>query len=448
MLFFSDGPFFEQNESVLKTDMEIMAEREMAEKHKEEREREAKARKERMKKLEQIAIQKAKKSDEEVARMTREQAIRDAAAIKIDGYSDVVKTLTSMSCRAAAFTLREKQLEEKHQREAAEAEYDRRMDMVMEIDRLKDLTRREEEEKMKRTKRIADRQIITEQMEQRQRQKVLAIEARDQENQSMRDLMKKYEQDDLAAAGRRQVEIERSRAEVIRTNEECIRRKEASKELAKKEIEDILVYQALKDAELQKREEEELALEKAKKERQALLLAQQEKARDNAGRLDEIRARRAAEERERRARTKEKEDAARKKAEMDELLESRARQASAKKQLLVKIKQTEEEEHLATLKHMEALSRREEEEARRKHENAMHHRTQILQQIDESDVKRINDRTSKFAEGTKLRQQSIAEESKYSVIRDQMVKDLAHKGVNERYLSEMMQVNVGKILNR
>jgi len=85
--------------------------------------------------------------------------------------------------------LREKQLQEKHAREAAEQEYDRRMDIIMEIDRLKDLNRREDEEAMKRAKRIAD---ITEQMEQRQKIKVLSVEARDQENQAMRDLMKKY----------------------------------------------------------------------------------------------------------------------------------------------------------------------------------------------------------------------------------------------------------------
>ena len=122
--------------------------------------------------------------------------------------------------------------------------------MIMEIDRLKDLTRLEDEGAMKRAKRIADRKVITEQMEQRQKIKVLAVEARDQENQVMRVLMKKYEHDDQLSAERKRTEFERSRAEVIRTNEECFRRKVEAKEMAKKEVEDILIYQALKDAEL------------------------------------------------------------------------------------------------------------------------------------------------------------------------------------------------------
>ena len=58
-------------------------------------------------------------------------------------------------------------------------------------------------------------------------------------------------------------------------NEESIRRKKEARDAERKEMEDILIYQAMKDAELAKREEEEAALEHAKKERQAKLLAQQ-----------------------------------------------------------------------------------------------------------------------------------------------------------------------------
>lgn len=81
----------------------------------------------------------------------------------------------------------------------------------------------------------------------------------------------------------------------------AIQRKQQYKELEKKEVQDILIYQAMKDAEMAKREEEvrvtrtqrhwlistafiqEAAIEKAKKERQAQLLANQERIQSNAG---------------------------------------------------------------------------------------------------------------------------------------------------------------------
>jgi Trichohyalin-plectin-homology domain len=82
---------------------------------------------------------------------------------------------------------------------------------------------------------------------------------------------------------------------------------------------------------LLKREQEEAAIEKLKKERQAKLLAESERSASNAGKADEIRARRAAEEYERRMRIKEKEDAAKKKAEIAELVRARKIQAEDKK---------------------------------------------------------------------------------------------------------------------
>lgn len=51
-------------------------------------------------------------------------------------------------------------------------EYNRRMDMIMEVDRLKDIKKREEDEALKRMKRVEDRLVITEQIQNRQKQKV------------------------------------------------------------------------------------------------------------------------------------------------------------------------------------------------------------------------------------------------------------------------------------
>lgn len=51
-------------------------------------------------------------------------------------------------------------------------------------------------------------------------------------------------------------------------------------------------------------------------------------------------------------------------------------------------------------------------------------------------------------EGTKFRQDLIRDEAKFQVVRDRMIKDLISQGVNEKYLSEMKSVDIGKILKR
>ena len=133
---------------MIKTDAEIAADREHAERLKEQREKLSKERKDRMKELEKRSVLLAKKSDVEIAEIAKKQAIRSMAEKKLDNNSDVVKLLNSMAKRATAFTIRDQQLEEKERLAKIEKEYDQRMDVMIEIDRVQDIMRREEEERM------------------------------------------------------------------------------------------------------------------------------------------------------------------------------------------------------------------------------------------------------------------------------------------------------------
>ena len=374
--------------SIIKTEAQYQADRERVIAEKAAKAEKAGERKLRMKELEKHAQASLKKSDSEIAEMSKAATLRALAQEKMDKNSDVVKLLNSMSARAIAFSVRDKQLHEKEEREKVDEEIDRRLDILMEIDRLKDLHRRESEEREKVTKRAKDREVITEQIELRQRARMLELEAREQESHHMRNLIKKYEDEDARSAAEHQKEVEKSRAEVTISNADAIRRKHEIREANKKEMEDILLYQALKDAELAKREADELEIANAKKLRQATLLAQQERAQNNAGKLDEMRARRAAEERERRARAAEREKAQKQAGDIKELLASRAKQAADKKLQADREKIYEVEEIKNSLRYMETMAAREAEEARIKHHKSMNHRERLFAQIDANEKRR------------------------------------------------------------
>jgi hypothetical protein len=51
-------------------------------------------------------------------------------------------------------------------------------------------------------------------------------------------------------------------------------------------------------------------------------------------------------------------------------------------------------------------------------------------------------------DGSNVHQQLIKEEAKLKVIRDQMVQDMIAQGINPKYLGEMRNVDIGKILKR
>jgi hypothetical protein len=241
-----------KNGAVIKTQAQLDADKEHAERIRAEKMKVAGERKARMKELEKRATAMSKKSDMEIEAEGVANAKRMLAKEQMDKNSDTVKLLNSMAARAVAFSIRDKQLEEKEDREVVEREMDRRLDIMMEIDRVKDIQRREAIEIEKYRKRRDDGKIITSQMEHNKHMKLLAAEARDQEAQQMIKQFQKYAEDDEIKAKARSIEQAKSRKLVMEANEESIKAKIAAKEALKKEMEDILVYQAKRDAESRK----------------------------------------------------------------------------------------------------------------------------------------------------------------------------------------------------
>lgn len=437
-----------QSSAIIRTEAEMAAEKEHAARLKEEKQAVAGARKKRMKELEKRALAMAKKSDMEIEAEGIAIAKRMAAAEQMDKNSDTVKLLKSMEARAIAFSVRDGQLHEKEKREKVAEEADRRLDIMMEIDRIKSIADREDAEREKAIKRKEGGKVITEQIEVRRRQKLLDAEARDQEGQAMRARFEGYADEDREIAKQKQLVVEKSRKEVMIANEASIQAKKAAKEAAKKEMEDILIYQAQKDAEFAAREAEEEAAAQLKKERQATLLAQQEKAQNNAGKLDELRARRAAEEAERKTRKAEKEKAAKQRADIKDLLESRAKQAADKKSFAANKAIEDAEEVRQGLMYMEKMDERERRDKERKSRMNEEHRVKLHSQINLREQQRKDGMGNVRDEGTKFMQDLLREESKLKTIRDKMVDDLERKGVDPRYLSEMRNVDIAKILKR
>jgi len=434
--------------SIIKTEAELAADREEQERLLQEKQRVQKERKMKMIALGEAAKKAMKKSDIQIQKEAAEVAQRQAANDLRDQDNDVVKLLNTLASRATAFTVRDSQLKDKEERDKEREEYERRMDTIMEIDRLRDIERREKEEAEKQRKRIEDRKVINEQIAERQRMRLIAAEAREQENLAMKALMAKYKEEDVVKAKIRAEESAIARKETVAMNEEAIRRKKMAKEAARKEMEDILIYQAMKDAELLKREEEEAAIEQVKRDRQKLLLSQQEKALNRAGEMDELRARRAAEEHERRARRKERDEFMKRKNDTEELLRSRAKQAADKKKRLESEKVFEEEEYLNAMKYMKQGQDREDREAAEKMKRNREHRILLNKQISDDIDARKAFSDDNLNDGNRFRQDLIRDEEKFKVIRDRMVEDLISKGVNPRYLTEMKHIDVGKILKR
>ena len=131
----------------------------------------AKKRKEYMKQLELKELEEQKKSSQyDTAKLDR---IRKQAQEKLDEEQDIVKLLKTCSERATTFAIRDQQLKDKAEREKKEQDYEQRMIIAMEIDRLREIEAREAEEKQKLQKMVNDRKIIENQIEERYQARLL-----------------------------------------------------------------------------------------------------------------------------------------------------------------------------------------------------------------------------------------------------------------------------------
>uniref|UniRef100_A0A7S2V0X2 Cilia- and flagella-associated protein 45 n=1 Tax=Fibrocapsa japonica TaxID=94617 RepID=A0A7S2V0X2_9STRA len=286
------------------------------------------------------------------------------------------------------------------------------------------------------------------QMQDRQRRKLLEEEAREQENQAMLAMMRKFEDDDRSKQMKHKEEVRQARLEVLSANERAIQMREHMKIKEREEEEAILAYQAKKDEDLRVREQEEIVRQRLMKERQAKLLAQQEKTQNKQAELDELRARRAAEEKERRERARELAAAQKHRHDIACLQEDRKRQEQQKRFMQMKEAEQQIQEYQAAMAYSNQVAEREREEFQRKQHASMDHRSAILTQINEAEAKRSQEQNAKFEEGRKLNQEFLSERAKLEAIRDKMVSDLEKKGINPKYLAEMKMADIRKLQMR
>ena len=266
--------------------------------------------------------------------------------------------------------------------------------------------------------------------------------------QAMLALIRKYKEEDMEAAKKRAEEVRLTRIEVLEANATSIERKQIAKQREKEEEEAVLLYQAQKDEEMRKREAEEAEKAAIMKERQKKLLEMQEKSQNKQAEIDELRARRYAEEKERRERDRERRDISDKHSRMIELQFARESQAEQKKAMMAREAVMQQQEYEDAVTYSLQTMEREKFENDKKSAISESHRKNLQEQITSNELARKRGSTNKYDDGKKLRDEFAAERAKLEAIRDKMVHDMEKKGINPKYLTEMKMADIQKMQMR
>ncbi|TWW77563.1 cilia- and flagella-associated protein 45 [Takifugu flavidus] len=423
--------------SQVPTTEEVEAQREALQKKKEE---EKKASEEMKRRILEVDLSRKKSvplTDLEREAQDRAQGVVERANLLKIEQDEEIRMLNTLILDAQCQATRDAQIQEKKQIQAELTEEEKRLDAVMETERLRVLEADKKTDKLCKEQRMRAKQQIYEQIQKRLVDKIMQEEIQKLERQQEVEKQEKSYLQDLKALERKKEEQRHLHEENLRINTETIRTKEQRREEEK--LLDMRDMEYIKKK-LEQEAEYEAEQKRVKKEKEleiTRLRAQQERAKDYKAEQDEHRARRHQESVDREWRRKEKELAAKKVEEEAKLKAARLEQVRCKEHLLSMEAGREKAEFERILKvEQEAVIKRQEQEEKQR-QRALGYANSIRHQIKEQKSCAAARRKQSFQEGRELTQKEQQRRLLLSEIREKKLQELRAAGLPEIYCSQV-----------
>lgn len=395
-----------------------------------------------MKALETEALRRKPLNEAEQREQTKRDSILSHARQNLDEELDDVKHMNQMAMYAKCATIRDRQVLEKAMiREEAQRE-ERRLNTLMEIDRVQKLREQRERDAFRQEEQRRGAGVILQQISEREQARLKAEEQRALEAQQMLASIKLAEQREEEAR-RRKVEESRRLLEEI---------KEANRDQARVKIQQ-RDAEALEDARiadyLRRKEQRELAAEEEQRrqaaEREldiARMRALQERAQDRQSQIDELRAQRYQEQKDRQWREQELARARDAAMKREELLVSREEQRleRAKRMAEEALREREEFERTKAVQQRSAAAERAAMEAT--HAQRQQYGNMVAAQMYERQDQRKAERQRFLEEGSNYSAQEAADKAKLLRIKQLKLAELEKAGVPEKYRAQLARKNV------
>ena len=143
---------------------------------------------------------KVKPTEWQKAEVNKAETLLSKAQKKLDEELDDVKHMNQMVLYSKVVTIRDKQLNENKRLESEWVEEQKKLDLMMEIERLKVLKEEEEREVRKHAARKQGAKVIVDQIQDRTLQRMKEQEVRDKERIQLHSNLEKMKKEDEVAA--------------------------------------------------------------------------------------------------------------------------------------------------------------------------------------------------------------------------------------------------------
>lgn len=251
----------------------------------------------RTKKLPPTMYQKEAKEKNETLLTKAEKAM--------DEELDDVKHMNKMVHYAKCATVRDRQLAEMRELEKAKKDEDLKVDLMMEVERLKALQFHEDREKVHHEAQRQGALVIVDQIKDREQQRVREQELKNKEQMQMLKQIEELQQDEVKQQEKKRERAKQLMLEVEESNRQAItiKQEQGQKE---KEIDSKIVDYNKRKAQREEEQQAELKRLHDEKEREIQRLREKQlRAINKQAEIDELKARRAFEQSERQTRDKE-----------------------------------------------------------------------------------------------------------------------------------------------
>ncbi|XP_062453775.1 cilia- and flagella-associated protein 45 isoform X4 [Rhea pennata] len=390
--------------------------------------------------VKQRAILQQKKSKlndlEEEARDRAQHLLQRASRMRME-QEDEIKEFSELILDAKCHMIRDTQILEKQLIAKELEEEEKRLAQMMEVERQKANERQEELEHKRKQELIRGRQELVKQIEQNAEERAMKAEQRDQEAQEMLEYLKKLQMEDLKDLEQKHEQQRKIQAEIKRINNENQRLREEQLQQEKMADQRVLEYQRQKMAREAEFEAEQERIRREKEKETARLRALQERAQDYQAEKDALRAKRSQEAAEREWRRKEKE-AARKKAETNDMLkQSRLEQIAAREHgVAVQVQQDRNDFERILRVQREQIEKEKAEEVQRA-ALQLAHANEVRRQMREHQQKLVQERIAAFEEGRRLQEEARQRSERLTELKRQKMQELRASGIPEKYCAQV-----------
>jgi len=396
----------------------------------------------RMTALAEEARKHVKPTETEALKAVADKSTLSRANFLLDEQRDAVKAMNQKVLYSKCVTVRDAQLLEKKHLMQEEEEWNRRADLVMEMERLKAIEATHERERLRDAERRRGGEVIKQQIHEREGERARKAELKEQEGIMLKRELARLKAEEDRQKERRAADSRALMAEVAISNEEQIKRKELMKIREKEEDDRIADYVRSKDAREAAAAAEKERAAKEKELETARLRAAQEKEADKAALADEIRARRYQEAKERDARARDRTESERKEAILADVKQAREQQKMAKLRLQADLAEREYSEFVRVL---EVNKRKEiEEDAVEDAKKTIRYKFKehVQGQIRAKEEAVRAARDAKFDEGRRLRAELERERVRLLEIKNRKLSELASAGVPAKYQTELAKAKI------